>query len=135
MQQIKERFPFSEIQKKGGLPYLPLRLTLIENSLDVYGLLDTGASVNVLPYSIGKRLGAVWEEQNTKLILSGNLAQFEARAIIISAKVGKFFPINLAFAWTKCENVPLILGQVNFFLEFDVCFFASEMFFEITRNN
>lgn len=26
-------------------------------------LLDTGASVNVLPHNIGVQLGAIWEEQ------------------------------------------------------------------------
>ncbi|MEH1937432.1 MAG: hypothetical protein V7L14_27740 [Nostoc sp.] len=26
-------------------------------------LLDTGASVNVLPYEIGLQLGAIWQEQ------------------------------------------------------------------------
>jgi len=99
------------------------------------GILDTGASVNVLPYRIGKELGAVWVNQTVKLSLTGNLAQSEARAIIISVEIGQYSPVDLAFAWTQNENVPVILGQVNFFLEFDVCFFASEMFFEISRKN
>jgi len=112
---------------------LPLRLSRESNSAEMSGLLDTGASVSVLPYRVGKELGAVWERQTVKLSLTGNLAQFEARAIILSAEIGQFSPVDLAFAWTRNENVPVILGQVNFFLEFDICFFASEMFFEISR--
>ena len=133
MRSKTQRFPFSETRARGSLPYLPLKLNYQNNSADLIGILDTGASVSVLPYKVGKELGAVWENQTVKLNLTGNLAQFEARAIVVSAEIGQFSPVDLAFAWTLNDNVPVILGQVNFFLEFDVCFFASEMFFEISR--
>ena len=99
--------------------------------MSAIGLLDTGATVNVLPYTIGKQLGAVWEEQATTVHLTGNLAALEARVLLASARVGSFDPVKLAFAWTQSEEVPLILGQVNFFMEFDVCFFRSRSEFEI----
>ncbi|BAZ20276.1 hypothetical protein NIES4073_11520 [Kalymmatonema gypsitolerans NIES-4073] len=70
-------------------PFLPLTLNYREKSQEVIGLLDTGAMVNVLPYQLGVELGAVWEEQTTMLQLSGNLAQFEARVLILSATVGR----------------------------------------------
>lgn len=61
----KIRFAFTEVDSKLGalstLPYLPLILTYQNHSLSVSGLLDTGSSVNVLPYELGLRLGAVWE--------------------------------------------------------------------------
>ncbi len=133
MKNKTERFPFSATKTRGSLPYLPITLSYQNNSAELSGILDTGASVNVLPYKVGKELGAVWENQAVKLSLTGNLAQFEACAIIVSAEIGQFSPVDLAFAWTRNENIPVILGQVNFFLEFDVCFFASEMFFEINR--
>ncbi|WP_443689857.1 hypothetical protein [Nostoc mirabile] len=40
-------------------------------------MLDTGASVSVLPYSIGVQLGAIWEEQTISVMLAGNLAPVE----------------------------------------------------------
>lgn len=62
-----QRFSFTEGYDTFGvpdaLPKLPLRLTYRNSSVDVSGLLDTGASVSVLPYSIGVQLGAIWEEQ------------------------------------------------------------------------
>ncbi len=88
-------------------------------------LLDTGASVNVLPYEIGLQLGAAWEEQTVPVQLSGNLACLEARGLVLSATVAEFSPVLLAFAWTESREAPLILGQMNFFAEFDVCFTAS----------
>jgi hypothetical protein len=129
------RFSFTEIDKSLGaassLPYLPFTLSHQDKSLSVSGLLDTGATVNVLPYDIGRQLGAVWDQQTTPVHLTGNLARFEARVLIVSATVGEFAPVRLAFAWTRANNVPLILGQVNFFLEFDVCFFRSQKVFEV----
>lgn len=38
--------------------YLPLILTYQNCSVEVMGLLDTGASVNFLPYNVGVQLGA-----------------------------------------------------------------------------
>lgn len=127
------RFPFSATDRRiGSLPYLPLVLNYRKRSLSVKGILDTGSTVNVLPYEIGIKLGAIWEQQTTKVKLTGNLANYEARAIIIPATVNKFDPVKLAFAWTHVKNVPLILGQMNFFLEFDVCFYGSRATFEIS---
>jgi len=130
-----QRFSFSEIDAALGpassLPYLPLTLTYQSLSFAVLGLLDTGATVNVLPYPIGTQLGAVWEKQTTRVQLTGNLAQYEARALIVMATIGTYIPVKLAFAWTRATNVPLILGQVNFFLEFDVCFSRTQRIFEL----
>lgn len=130
-----ERYPFtvadSALGEAGLQPYLPLTLTYQDHSLTVSGLLDTGAMVNVLPYQVGVDLGAVWEQQTTALRLTGNLAQFEARGLLVSAVVGQFAPVRLAFAWTRATNVPVLLGQVNFFMEFDVCFYRSQSAFEV----
>jgi hypothetical protein len=130
-----QRFAFTEVDKILGvassLPYLPLTLSYQDKSLSVSGLLDTGATVNVLPYEIGRQLGAIWDQQATPVHLTGNLARFAARVLIVSATVGEFAPVRLAFAWTQANEAPLILGQVNFFLEFDVCFFRSRKIFEV----
>jgi hypothetical protein len=53
-------------------------------------LLDTGASVNVLPHEIGLQLSTVWEEQTVPIQLSGNLAQMEARGLVLSATIAEF---------------------------------------------
>lgn len=130
------RFTFTQMNQELGafsaLPYLPLTLTYQNRSLQVSGLLDTGASVNVLPYEIGLGLGAIWERQTLAVPLGGNLAKFEARALVLTANVERFSPVELAFAWTKDRNAPLILGHMNFFLAFDVCFYRAELAFEIS---
>ena len=95
----KVRFAFTEVDPSLGafstLPYLPLALTYQSQSLSVSGLLDTGSSVNVLPYEMGLALGAVWENQRLSLTLGGNLARFEARALVVKATVEEFPAVDL----------------------------------------
>lgn len=130
---------FDEFGVPNSVPYLPLTLTYQGSSLDLLGLLDTGASVNVLPYEIGRELGIVWEQQTLSIPLAGNLAPVEARGVLVLGKVGQFAPVNLVFAWAESNDVPFILGRLNFFSEFDVCFYGSQLAFEVcprkTRSN
>jgi len=130
-----QKFPYKIIDSSLGMvdrmPYLPLTLSLDGQPLNTEGLLDTGASVNVLPYELGLQLGLIWEDETLSVLLAGNLARFEARAVVVDAQVSSFPTINLAFAWTQAPKVPLILGQANFFFEFDVCFFRARSEFEV----
>jgi hypothetical protein len=130
-----ERYPFvsddTALGEAGFRPYLPFTLLNQQVSVRASALLDTGASVNVLPYLVGVELGYDWERQTATLSLTGNLAQYEARVVLAQAVVGQLEPVQLVFAWTQATNVPLILGQVNFFMEFDVCFYRSQLEFAV----
>ena len=130
-----QRFPYVEIDPSLGaasaLPYAPITLELDGNVANVSALVDSGAALSVLPFDVGVQLGAVWDQQTIPIQLTGNLADADARAILVTATVGQFAPVRLAFAWTRNSQVPVILGQVNFFMEFDVCFFRSQSAFEI----
>ena len=130
-----QTFPFLEAKDIYGdvdvVPSLPLTLTYGQSSIAVSGLLDTGASVNVLPYSVGRDLGAIWEEQNFSVQLAGNLATVEAKGLVVSAQIGDFQPVTLVFAWSQTDDVPILLGRMNFFLEFDVCFYRSRSLFDL----
>lgn len=135
MTSAAEEFPFLQIDPTAGAaslsPYLPFELLLGENRISAMGLVDSGAAINVLPHGVGLRLGAVWEHQTTPVQLTGNLAAFEVRVLVVSATIGKLPLVRLVFAWTRADSVPVILGQINFFLEFDVCFFRSRYRFEV----
>ena len=130
-----QRFPYVEIDPSLGaasaLPYAPIELELNGNAASVSALVDSGAALSVLPYDVGLELGAVWGQQSISVQLAGNFASSEARALLVTATIGRFNPIRLAFAWTRNNQVPVILGQVNFFMEFNVCFFRSQSAFEI----
>src|SRR6266699_1257959 len=129
------RFPYQQVQPALGpaglRPVLPLLLSTAVTSLSVDGLLDTGSGVNVLPLSVGHQPGLDWNKQPFATTLSGALANVPARGIVLTADVANFSPVQLAFAWAQSDVMPVLLGQMNFFLEFEVCFFRAQSAFEV----
>jgi hypothetical protein len=120
------------------MPLLPLIFTIDGAISDGLALVDSGSTINVLPYSVGLSLGAVWENQSTQMQLTGNLSQFEARGLFVYIAIPSVTQdlfVRLLFAWTKADIARPILGQTNFFDEFDVCFFKSDTFFDVTWKN
>jgi hypothetical protein len=92
---------------------------------------DSGATVNVLPFELGVQLGAEWEDRKAILRLSGSLGNQPAVPLVATAEMEDLPAARLAFAWIKQSGVPLVLGQTNFFMEFDVSFYRSVLEFEI----
>jgi hypothetical protein len=132
------RFPYVAVQNARGAaslrPIVPMTIGHGGFSVEAMGLLDTGSDVNVLPYRLGIDLGINWDDQKIGVTLGGNMSSFEARGIILTARISDIEPVQLAFAWTKAENIPLVLGQVNFFAEFGVCFYRSQGSFDLRAN-
>ena len=128
-------FPFVESPEQGasgvGLAFLPIVLASGSERLQVMAMVDSGSTVNVLPHELGLRLGLSWRKQRVRVELTGNLAGTEARGVVLDGLIVPFEPVRLAFAWSKRTNLPVILGQMNFFLEFDVCFLRSRGVFEV----
>jgi len=60
-------FPLSDDE---ALPTIPITLSHAGLSVSANALLDTGSTVNLLPYDIGPQLGAIWEEQTVRLPLA-----------------------------------------------------------------
>jgi hypothetical protein len=130
-----ETYPFLPMSAAAGplglMPLLPLQLDLPPRSMAALGLLDTASAVNVLPYDVGLQLGTDWAQQTTSVQLTGNLASVPARGLVVSAIVGRFPPVRLAFAWAQVVSIPLILGQLNFFAEFDAYFSRASGIVEV----
>jgi hypothetical protein len=114
-----------------SLPRLPFVLRYGKQVINAVGLVDSGATVNVLPYRLGIQLGAVWDDRKATIRLAGNLGNVAAQPLFAMAEIGDFPPVRLAFAWSRSDDMPLILGQMNFFMEFDVCFYRSQLEFEV----
>ena len=113
-----------------SLPRVPLVVRRGDQIVEAIGLVDSGATINVLPYEIGLQLGWVWDENKAIIQLAGNISQ-AAMPFFANAEIGEFPSVRLAFAWVSKPNAPLILGQTNFFMEFDVSFYRSQLEFEI----
>jgi hypothetical protein len=113
------------------MPYLSVNLTANSLSTEISGLLDSGAAVNALPYRVGIELGFDWDSDFPRVHLTGNLARYDAKVIRVQAKVGGFESVELLFAWSRADTFPPMLGQTNFFMQFDVCFYRARGAFEI----
>ena len=87
-----KRFPFTAARTGHGeaflRPLLPMTVAFGSRSLEVAGLVDSGADINVLPFGIGTELGLEWSEQAPLLRLSGNLAPHEARGLLLDVSIG-----------------------------------------------
>lgn len=96
---MAERFPYINahpaIGEAGFRPFMLITLMYQQSLIATSALLDTGATVNVLPYPLGLELGYVWERQTASLNLTGNLAQYEARVVTVDAGVGRFEPTRV----------------------------------------
>jgi hypothetical protein len=114
------------------MPYVSVGLNHNNRQCDATALVDSGASVNVLPFQIGRDLGLDWEKQTTRINLSGNLVSAESRAVLLTVQITDFAPVKLVFAWARRDDIPLIFGQTNFFMTFDVCFFRSQEYFTLS---
>lgn len=58
-----------------SLPRLPFTLRYGDQEMEVMGLVDSGATVNVLPYEVGIHLGSQWEAQKATITLAGTLGR------------------------------------------------------------
>jgi hypothetical protein len=54
-----------------------------------------------------------------------------AQVLICEGVARQFPPQRLAFAWSKLDTVPVLLGQVNFLTAFDVLLWWTGGWFEI----
>jgi hypothetical protein len=132
-----QHFPYTILKNALGelisRPILPVVLSNGNPSVTASGLLDSGADVNVLPYGLGIALGPLWENQPNTMQLSGNLANFETRPVIVFLQFGDLPVIDTAFVWTRAEQVPLIFGQTTCFETYDVCFYRIEASFPVSQ--
>ena len=115
----------------GWMPMLPVSLELNGTVVDSLALVDSGSTVCVIPYQMGLQLGGDWNQFPGNLPLGGIFANYPAKPLFLNVSVGLFSPVRLSFAWSQAPTARLILGQTNFFMEFDVCFFRSQNTFQI----
>ena len=123
-------FPYST----GGLPFVDITFSSKTHSLTKSALVDSGSTINVLPYEDGLDLGLSWEEQKVPLKDEGFLQVMPVYAVLLKAQLATFPPVQLAFAWAQKsrDNIRLILGQTNFFEHFKITFQGREKTFSIT---
>lgn len=127
---VDVRNEYKQIRKR---PLIPITLASLTQSLSISALVDSGADANVLPFSVGIQPGLRWDQQPPAGRLMGAYETKQTRIVEVGVKIGDFLAMPLIFMWIDGDRVPVILGQFDFFHEFDVCFFQSRGIFEITQ--
>lgn len=128
------RFQYSILDNQDaedGMSRVPIVLKRRNRRIETVALVDSGATVNVLPFSVGKKFGVNWDEKLAVLPLAGILGT-NGILLELDFQLGDYPPILLSFAWVKMDRVPVILGQYDFFENFFVSFERYNLEFEIT---
>ncbi|MDM8525570.1 hypothetical protein QUF80_19545 [Desulfococcaceae bacterium HSG8] len=118
----------------GGMPFVDIQLSHNERSISASALTDSGSALNILPFDVGLELGFIWEKQTFPLDLRGTLRDSQAYAVLVRTELAPFPSLDLGFAWVSrpVADIRILLGQVNFFQEFNISFYGHHQVFDIT---
>jgi hypothetical protein len=121
------RFPYTSRSNSGAMPMIPVTLQSRGGVFHTaFGLLDTGASISVLPNAIAVSLGLVWQDFAAYPVrLGGVFRGRNGRFVKLKVEVGSLPMQEVVFGWLQDDDAPLILGNANFFDVFDACFSRS----------
>ena len=106
-------------------PFIPVIISFHGKAIDTMALLDSGADISILPYEMGKAVGADWSRQPALWHLEGFGGEFETKKLVADLVIGAWRPLRIIFGWTRSNDVPLFLGQLNFFHLVEICFYRS----------
>lgn len=87
-----------------SLPHLTLTLLCNNRQIDVVGLVDSGATIYVLPYEIGVHLKETWDERKANIKLAGNMGRFPAMPLAVMAKLAILIRFVLFLRGSKIEK-------------------------------
>jgi hypothetical protein len=123
-------FSYQAVNEHSSLPFLSLGLRWGGQKMEAWGLVDSGASINVMPHRIGVQLGLNWNDLPIGPQLGGAVMG-ETRTASVFVQVQDFDTLPMAFCWLNHDNARLILGHQDFFERFVVCFDTSNQNFSI----
>ncbi len=106
-------------------PFIPVSIRYHGNSVDTMAMLDSGADTSILPYAMGLALGAEWSRQPDLWHLEGFGGELETKKLVVDLIIGDWHPLRILFGWASANDVPVLLGQLNFFYLVDICFYRS----------
>jgi hypothetical protein len=132
------RFEFQKaLSKRFGLilqPIIPITLTGDKRSVDVYAILDSGADISVIPFSVGQTIGL--ELDLTRRSEVQGIGEGKLPYVLSSAKIRiRDVETTARIGWALIEEVPLILGRLDVFQNFSIEFREFENAIILTHRN
>lgn len=118
-------FPFEKRYSRqlGSIwkPMIPVTLIGPKRSVKLFMLLDSGADLSLVPYSVGEALGLELDIQKRSEIQGigeGSVPYILSQGTL---QIGKL-KVPIRIGWALIEEVPLILGRLDVFRHFAVEF-------------
>lgn len=118
-------FPFEKrySEKLGEIfkPNIPVSIIRPKKSVNIFMLLDSGADVSLIPYSLGETLGL--ELDMSKHSEVHGIGEGSVPYILSSVRLNiEDVELPMRIGWALIEEVPFILGRLDLFRNFSVEF-------------
>ena len=122
--------PFEKVvTKRFGLIYEPTIPVTIEGpkqSTDIFMIIDSGADISLVPYSVGEAIGLELDMKNrrdVRGIADGSVSYILSK---VGLKIGDIDDVEVRIAWALTDGVPLVLGRLDVFRNLNIEFRESE---------
>lgn len=119
------QFPFerrkSQFLGEIHKPIIPVIIKGPKRRVKIFMLLDSGADLSLIPYSVGTAIGLTAEMENRNEVQGigeGTVPYILSEVNLIVGNVE--FPARIG--WALIEEVPFILGRLDFFQKFSIEF-------------
>ncbi|MFQ5752913.1 MAG: aspartyl protease family protein [bacterium] len=120
---IEFQFEKRHTQRLGEIfkPIVPVTLIGPKRSLNIFMLLDSGADLSLIPYSVGETIGLELDIEHRSEVQG--IGEGSVSYILSEAKLKiENIEISARVAWALIEEVPFILGRLDVFQNFSVEF-------------
>ena len=120
---IEFEFEKRQTQKLGEIlkPIVPVTIIGPKRSLNIFMLLDSGADLSLLPYSVGETIGLELDIENRSEVQG--IGEGSVPYILTAVKLQiQDIEILVRVGWALIEEVPFILGRLDVFQNFSIEF-------------
>ena len=102
-------------------PIISVTIIGAKESADVFMLLDSGADLSLIPYSVGEAIGLELNMENRGEVQGIGEGSIPYLLSQVRIKIGEV-ETSIRIGWALIEEVPLILGRLDVFKQFSVDF-------------
>ena len=118
-------FPFekSRSKKLGQIlkPIIPVTIIGAKQSITIHMLLDSGADLSLIPYSVGEAIGLELDMENRSEVQGIGEGSIPYILSQVKIEIGNV-EASVRIGWALIEEIPLILGRLDVFQQFSVEF-------------
>ena len=128
---IEFRFEKRNTKRLGQIlkPIIPVSIIGPKRNLNIFMLLDSGADLSLIPYSVGETIGLELDIENRSEVQGIGEGSVPYILTTVKLKIEEV-EIPIRMGWALIEEVPFILGRLDIFQKFSIEFreFENKIF-------